>query len=157
MDISLKHKIPGLEVAPSMMYCFPTGAMDVWRPAVEQVIMPAKYLEPFEVEIKVKSATAKLELVKTLSWKRRAQLVLTKAIKRKSRLFFPQAVRRKAKSLISKIKRRRGQLLLPEARVEGEALDYSGKFIFDARFDVFTNIGHILENVATPVFWRKSS
>ncbi len=152
MDITLKHKVPGLEVAPSMMYCFPTGAMDVWRPAAEQVLMPAQYLEPFEVEIKVKSATAKLELVKTLSWKRKTQLILTKAIKRKARLFLPKAIRQKAKLLVAKIKRRKAQLLLPEARTEGEALDFSGKFIFDARFDVFTNIGHILENVATPVF-----
>lgn len=118
MDITLKHKVPGLEVASSMMYCFPTGAMDVWRPAAEPVIMPAKYLEPFEGEVRVKSGVATTESA-ALSRKRKAQLFLSRAI--------------------------RGE----------KTLDYSGKFIFDARFDVFTNIGHILENVATRVLLAK--
>lgn len=131
MDIALKYKVPGLEVASSMMYGFPTGARDLWRPTVEQVLMPAEYLEPYEVDINVKSATAKLELTKTLSWKRKTQLILSKAIKRKTQSF---------------------QALLPNTKKEGVALDYSGKFIFDARFDVFTNISHILGNIAEPVF-----
>jgi hypothetical protein len=152
MDINLKYKVPGLEVASSMMYCFPTGAMDVWHPAAEQVLMPAKYFEPYDVEIKVQSATAKLELTKTLSWKRKTQLVLSKAIKRKARSFLPKTIRRKARSAFSRVKNYKTQLFLPEAAEDGDVLDYSGKFIFDARFDVFTNISHILGNIAEPVF-----
>jgi hypothetical protein len=38
---------------------------------------------------------------------------------------------------------------------EQEPLDYSGKFVFDARFDTYKNIAHILDNVATRVFFAK--
>lgn len=34
-------------------------------------------------------------------------------------------------------------------------LDYSGKFVFDARFDTYKNIAHILDNVATPVLFAR--
>lgn len=52
-------------------------------------------------------------------------------------------------------RKRKAQLLLLKTIRGEKTLDYSGKFIFDARFDVFTNIGHILENVATRVFFAK--
>ena len=34
-------------------------------------------------------------------------------------------------------------------------LDFSGRFVFDARFDTDKNIAHILENVCTPVLFAK--
>jgi hypothetical protein len=34
-------------------------------------------------------------------------------------------------------------------------VDLSGKFIFDARFDTEKNIGHIIENIATPVLFAQ--
>lgn len=38
---------------------------------------------------------------------------------------------------------------------ESPTLNYSGKFIFDARFDTDMNIAHIIDNVCTPVLFAR--
>jgi hypothetical protein len=39
--------------------------------------------------------------------------------------------------------------------IDGETIDYSGKFIFDARFDTDQNPAHVIDNIMLPLLYAK--
>lgn len=117
MDIILRQQVPESGVAPSMMFCYPTGLVDIWSPTIEQVLLPKQYNPPMQIEIKVTFGTA--EYVHFPSWKQKAYHTMTGVLMGK------------------------------------QTLDYAGRFIFDARFDNYNNIAHIIDNVATRVLFAQ--
>lgn len=117
MDLTLHQQISDFKIASSMMFCFPTGLMNIWSPSIEQIILPEEYAPTTQVEVRVNSKTVE---AKNLSCKQKIYQAATGILRNR------------------------------------KTLDYSEKFIFDARWDTYKNIAHILDNIAPPVLFARN-
>lgn len=117
MEIVLNSDIPGSTLKSSMMFGYPTSMMNVWDPAIEQILLPEVFCPPGQIEVKVVSGNTGART--TGSWKWKAFRMASGLLKTK------------------------------------KTLDYSGKFIFDARFDTDKNPSHILDHIASKILYAR--
>lgn len=119
MEIVLNSDIPGLTLKSSMMFAYPTSMMNVWDPAIEQILLPEVSAPLGQVQVKVLTGNTGARSIGSWKWK----------------------MYRLASGLLK----------------TNKTLDYSGKFIFDARFDTDKNPSHILDKIATPILYVRKA
>lgn len=99
-----------------MLFSFPTGTLNTWKPSIEQILLPEESFISEQFQVKVESSETAL-----------------------------QSVSRKRKLYQSAVNCFRGV----------KTLDYSGKFIYDARWDTYKNLSHIIDLASLVLFARK--
>lgn len=74
MELECNVEVPGITMPDSMLFAYPTGAADLYSPAVEQIFLPERNFPPLDVRITVQPKQTAKPVQK--SWKKRLRSLI---------------------------------------------------------------------------------